>query len=534
MEPVTPVPPARRLFWPTPVTWTALFAGVLATTSLPPVRGTAPLMLLALMLLFHLLRIAERPGRTAWWFALAHQATLLYWLFFLDPAKSIPTRALVPLQAVATIVFCAAHYLLMGWVAGKLRRRFGREALLAALPVLWTATELLRTVGEMGFPWCLSGAVWLDTPLAGLYPASGEIGVGAATGLTAAALLGLVDLVRGVADSRGRALRLGLASAAALGWMALLGGARVGREVPLPDGWREEPLPVAAVQANVALKDKWAEARRDSTILPYTELTGAAVAAGARLVIWPETAVPAYLRYDADYLQWVRGLVREMRTPLFAGFPDARRDETTGELLKFNSSGLFDRTGTLRDRYSKHHLLPIGEAMPFQGLLPFLGGIDVGQAEWTPGAPPGPITVTTPRGAFPFAPLICYEAIFGDLARQAVNRGAGCLVNITNDGWFGPTSGPRQHYALSRIRAAECRTTLVRCANNGISAIVGPDGRPREELWLNRRGFVLRPVQLTAARTLYVRAGVWPAVAFLLVWAAAGLGLARRAPETDA
>ena len=98
------------------------------------------------------------------------------WLFFLDPAKSIPSRALVPLQALGAILWVAGHYWLLGLLVGRLRRRLGARLILALLPVLWLLLELVRTVGEMGFPWCLTGAAWLDTPLRPLYAACGEIG----------------------------------------------------------------------------------------------------------------------------------------------------------------------------------------------------------------------------------------------------------------------------------------------------------------------------------------------------------------------
>ncbi len=296
---------------------------------------------------------------------------------------------------------------------------------------------------------------------------------------------------------------------------------------PLPAGWRTTPLAIAVVQPNVSLADKWDDAKTDSTTVPYTELTHRAADAGAELVVWAETAVPAYLRYDRALMDWVRDLARATEVPIYLGFPDAAR-EPDGVFRKYNSSGLFNSYGSLLEQYAKHHLLPIGEVMPFQRYAPFLGKIDVGQAEWSPGKAPGPIRLQTDAGDFPFAGLICYEAIFGDLARQAVRRGAGCLVNITNDGWFGETAGPLQHGGLSRLRAVECGVPLVRCANNGVSFICGPDGRPTAHLGLHRRGILVEPVTLRVGDTLYVRAGAWPALAYLLAATGALAVLARR------
>jgi apolipoprotein N-acyltransferase len=526
MTNIQSVPAERRIAWPGPATWAVIAAGAMLTTALPPVRGTSVLAPVALAILFFVLRDAPRPGRAAWHFGLAHQGTLLYWLFFLDPAKSIPTRALVPIQAIATIVYCALFYLLFGWLTGRIRRRLGTTVALVTMPALWVVVELLRTVGEMGFPWCLVGSAWIDSPLMPLYAAAGEIGLSCATALTGAALVALADLRRGVPDE-GRRVRLALLAAVALAWLGLAAGASIGGGKPLPASWRSSPLSVAVVQPDVALSDKWDDAKTDSTTVPYTELTHRAADAGAELVVWAETAVPAYLRYDRALMDWVRDLARETAVPIYLGFPDAAR-ESDGVFRKFNSSGLFNAYGTLLEQYAKHHLLPIGEVMPFERYAPFLAKIDVGQAEWSPGKPPGPIRLQTDAGDFRFAGLICYEAIFGDLARQAVRRGAGCLVNITNDGWFGETAGPLQHSALSRIRAVECGVPLVRCANNGVSFVCGPDGRPTASLGLHRRGILVVPVTLRVGDTLYIRAGTWPALVFLLAWTGVGVVLARQ------
>jgi apolipoprotein N-acyltransferase len=286
---------------------------------------------------------------------------------------------------------------------------------------------------------------------------------------------------------------------------------------------------VAAIQANVDLADKWDPARIDSTVVPYTELTAQAAEGGARLVVWAETSVPAFLRYTAPHLlHWLRQQARSNDVWIYAGFPDAEPGEEAGETLRFNGSGLFAPDGRIVDRYAKHHLLPIGEAMPFSDLLPFLGHIDVGQAEWRAGAPPQPLTVTTEQGRFPFAGLICFEGVFPDLARQAVRRGARCLVNITNDGWFGQSAGPRQHAELTRMRAVACGVPLIRAANNGISYVCDARGRYLAWLDLHERGVALAAVRAGRGDTPFVRWGAWPLAAGLALWTIVATFWARR------
>jgi len=529
--------PDRPWWLPSAATVVAALAGFMMTTALPPFKGTAPLALLSLAVLFHLLRNSQRPGRLAFAFGLAHQTLLLSWLFFLEPSKSIPTRALVPLQAVGAILFVSAHYGVFGLVVGAVRRRLGARSTLVLLPVLWVLLELSRTVGELGFPWCLTGAAWLSTPLRSLYAAAGEIGTGAATALTASALVAVTDIWRDRPRSSGH--RWALVAVSVLCWLGLWWGS-LPVDSPPAAGQRTEPLKVACAQANVAQADKWDDAKIDSTIIPYTMLTEKAAREGAELVTWAETSIPAYVRYNRDLMDWVRALAKDNRLPLVAGFPDARllpaeEGDEPGKrnYLRYNAAGLFSDHGTLVDTYGKHHLVPMGERFPFQWLIPALAKVDVGQAEWTVGDPPAPMALETSKGEVPLFVLICYEAVFSNLTRQAVRQGGSVIVNVTNDVWFGHVAGPLQHAALSRIRAIECGVPLVRCANNGISMICGPDGEIISSLGLHKRGLVTATIPTVARGTRYVQWGVWPVMMLLALWIPVGLFLVRRDRRFD-
>lgn len=504
----------------------AAAAGLLLTFTLPPFAWTGLLAPAALALFFGALCASGRPGRTGWIFGLVHQAGVLHWLFFLDASKSIPTRALVPIQAVAAMLYVSLFYLALGWVFGRLRRAAPARLDLALLPPLWVGMEALRARGELGFPWCTSGSALIGTPLLPLGSACGEIGLSAGIALAATLILAL-------ARRRSRAALIHLTAGAVLWWLYLAAGAAV--SAPRHEGayaGGPDSLTVAAVQPDVALADKWVAAKIDSTTIPHERLTLGAAAAGAELIVWSETAVPAYLRLDGGLLQWMRDVVRRSGAYVFTGFPDAER-LPTGKVLTYNASGLFAPDGTLRDQYAKHHLLPIGEAMPFTRYFPFLADIDVGQAEWAPGAAPAPIALGDRPGAFRFSALICFESIFPELARRAVRQGSRCLVVITNDGWFGRSAGPRQHAWLARLRAVECGVPLVRSANNGISFICDARGRVLDSLGLGRRGFVLARILPGRGETLFVRAGAWPLLGFLAAWAAAGW-LTLRGPRRGA
>jgi len=419
--------PSRR---PSRESWAAIGAGLVMTAGLPPYPGTGPLVPLAMAILFWALVQTDRPARTAWYFGLAHQVTNLSWLFMLDPSKSIPTPLLVPLQAMTAMVYVSTFYLALGWVHGKVRGRFGVVRSLLILPVLWVAMEALRSRGELGFPWCLSGSSIIGGPLFGIARASGEIGVGAGLAFVAALLACLLHQRKkstGLFDSR--TVSILLAGALVVGGF-LYFGSQVRPTSPvlhkaLADslGTVTKPIPVAAIQADVSLTVKWNKSFIDSTKIPYTSLTEQAGAEGAELIVWAETAVPAYVLYDAELLQWLRDTVVASGAWLYTGFPGANRGPD-GEVRTYNSSGLFDPRGARRDRYAKHHLLPIGEYMPFQSIFPFLAKIDVGQAEWTAGQPPMPMNVELATGGFRISSMICFESASGYLARDAVRRGS--------------------------------------------------------------------------------------------------------------
>jgi len=520
----TPSRTASPFGWRLPRPWSlAVAAGLLVTASQPPHRLPGWVILPALVLLVAALVRSDRPGRTAWLFGLVHQGTLLSWLFFFRPGPHTPQYWwLVPLQALAAIGYVSLFYLALGWVWGHVRRRSGAGAALLLLPPLWTLMEALRGVGELGFPWCLTGAAWIDTPLQPLAAAGGELALGAATLTTAvlAVALAAPDLRGG---PRRRAALAALVLLCAGGWLALAAGGHralaAARRAAAADS---SAVAVATVQPHVSLGDKWNPARIDSSTVPYTRLTAAAARAGAELVVWAETAVPAYVLVDPAeraLLRWLRAQADSNDVWLLTGFPDMAL-LPDGGVARYNGAGLLDSHGVVRARYAKHHLLPVGERLPGQRWLPWLGRIDLGQAEWTPGDPPAPLTVALADGRrLDFAPLICFEAVFPDLARQAVRRGARALVNITNDGWFGMASGPLQHAALARMRATECGVPLIRSANDGVSLVTDAAGRIVARLGLGRRGIVLADVAPGPAGTWYLRYGSWPLAAVLAAWA---------------
>ncbi|MBV8336886.1 MAG: apolipoprotein N-acyltransferase, partial [Alphaproteobacteria bacterium] len=178
----------------------------------------------------------------------------------------------------------------------------------------------------------------------------------------------------------------------------------------------------------------------------------------------------------------------------------------------WNSTEAVDAKGDIVARYDKAHLVPFGEYIPLRELLPFrkitAGGIDFS-------AGPGPRTITLP-GIPPFSPLICYEAIFPGAVVDEENRPA-WLLNLTNDAWYGRTSGPFQHLASARTRTVEEGLPMVRVANNGISAVIDSVGRVRTRIDLDMIGYLDVNLPSPGNRTFYSRAGDWTLLALVLL-----------------
>ena len=235
-------------------------------------------------------------------------------------------------------------------------------------------------------------------------------------------------------------------------------------------------------------------------------------------MIWPEASAPYVFAADSVYAvhpevfaedQELRDrmldFVRDLGVPLLFGSPALAVDRSgRGEIWNsLNRAYLVSPRGRVEAQYDKMLLVPFGEYVPLPGVLFFIRKLVPGFGTFLPGSDPTIFQVPGGR----FAVLICYEAIFPDFTRRFVARGAGFLVNITNDAWFGDTSGPDQHLAMAVVRAVENRTPVVRVANAGISAVIDPDGRIREKIPLFQRSARLAEIRWNDRMTFYSRYG---------------------------
>jgi apolipoprotein N-acyltransferase len=406
-------------------------------------------------------------------------------------------------------LYLGLYVALFGWIVRTVHRRLGVSIFVVA-PFAWTAAEWLKSVGELGCPWGNLGYVLAPQPVwiqgASVVGASGlTTWVVAVNAFLGAAIVKYAS--RRFVEGTLR-LALGLAVLA----VPPLWGAKRMAAAPAPDGTLGR---IALVQPNIPSDKKWNLAYQDSIVDSLYRMTHeAALGDSARpdLIVWPETALPFYVRLEPVKLRRLLETAKEIRVPILAGYPDVRFN-SSGDPTTHNAVGLVLGAGVIASQYEKMHLVPFGERIPFQGLFPFLGQFDLGQAEWTPG---------TQRVLFggagpPFGVLICFESIFADHARAYRNEGAAYLVNVTNDEWFGRSAGPVQHADLAILRSVELGMGLARAANTGISMIVDPYGRVLARTPLFEPAVVKAEIPAPLAPTTYARWGDWLSIASLLV-----------------
>jgi apolipoprotein N-acyltransferase len=489
----------------------ALGLGALAAAALPPVCAV-PVLLLATPGLLALIDGAAGPGtaaRRGWWFGFGHNLLGLYWIteaILVEAARfwwAVPLA--VPGLAAVMALFIAAPAAL----ARLARRGWPR---LFALAGAWLLADLARQFIATGFPWNPWGSVWEFPGFAGdvmIQPAA-WIGVPGLTFLTI--LLSALAALGWRWRIAGAALLVGWAGA---------GFARLQTPLPPPPG-----LHVVLVQGDIAQGQKWDRALVMRIFDRYLGLTRQGIAqagSGPAVVVWPETASPFLLQTDAAARAAISeaagtapalvGAVRfgqdnRPRNSLFAVLPGGRlaggdptaASPTSGSPTA-GSPTSEELTGEMSGIYDKWHLVPFGEYQPGWFPAPFQV---VPGGGFRPG--PGPRTLHVPDLP-PVGPLICYEAIFPAQVVDEADRPA-WMVNITNDAWFGNSTGPRQHLAAARMRAVEEGLPLLRAANTGISAAFDPRGHELARLGMERTGVLVVDLPPALPPTLFARLGL--------------------------
>jgi len=506
----------------------AFAAGAVSVLALAPVNAW-PVLFVTFPILVWLIdgAAAGRLGGvitaavSGWWFGFGYFVAGLYWLGFAFLVDAKTFAWLLPFAVVglpAALAFFTAAAFGMArliWMRGPLR--------ILVLALALTAAEWLRGHVLTGFPWNTIGYA-LTGPLV-LAQTASLIGL---WGLTFFAICLFASPVV-LADEPADTPRPWLSVMIPVGLLALIAAYGAVRLSQSPTQY-VPGVKLRIMQPNLAQDEKFNYGAKSQVMARYLALSDRATGPGASGVrdvthlIWPESAFPFFLAREPAALAQIAELLPPGTVLIVGAARPASMAPTPGIIRAYNSIYVIDHDGAILSVYDKLHLVPFGEYLPFQDFLERLGLMQLTKVKggYIPGTVRKPIAV--PR-APAFLPLICYEIVFPGEAVPAGERPA-WLVNLTNDGWFGQSSGPYQHLQQARVRAIEEGLPLVRAANTGVSAVIDPLGRFVRTLPLGTEGVLDAPLPQSIEPPPYVRFRDGPAGLAML--AALALVLWRR------
>lgn len=423
---------------------------------------------------------------------------------------------------VGALLFFPLYFCLFAAIQFWFYQIWGDKSIWAA-PFIWTGIELLSSVGSMGFPWNLLAHTQTGyLPIIQYADLTGAYGISFWVVWMNVIFYFIIIYI----NRKNRVKRLILAMMLSI--CIPLGYGKWRMSQPLGD---RQKVNISLVQGNIDPYMKWDNHFLDTNFSVYHRLTSEAVKLNPDLIVWPETATACYIRYRNNLYQEIKSQVNAMNIPLLTGTQDFEWKENH-KIKRYNSAFFIQPNRTKVDRYHKMHLVPFSERVPLGEKLPFfynfldqvldlnIGNYATGDSivvfKWIPASFQKTVL---------FSVVICYESVFPYLVRSFTQKGAQFLVIITNDGWFGKTSGPFQHARIAILRAVENRIWVVRCANTGISTFIDPYGRVYQESELYQEAIVNHSISIRTQKTFFMQYGIlfiwFIGIANIVVFAAA-------------
>jgi apolipoprotein N-acyltransferase len=446
---------------------------------------------------------------TGWWFGFGYFLAGLYWIgyAFLVDAKTFGW--LLPIAVTALPAYLAVYTALAlalaraAWTQGHIR--------VLTLAAALTLCEWLRGHLLTGFPWNAFGYA-LSGPLV-LAQSASLFGLWGMTFVAVAVFASPAVL----ADDPRETPHPWVAPALAITVLTALAVFGAVRLTTMPVAFVDS-VKLRIMQPNLLQDDKFNYAAKQAVMDRYLALSRQP--SGARPIthlIWPESAFPFLLAREPDALAEIAKLLSP-GTVLITGAARAVESSPHSSALRaYNSIYVINHDGSILSTYDKVHLVPFGEYLPFQSFLENLGLVQLTKIPGGFNAGEGRRTLALPH-APSFLPLICYEIIFPHAVVPTGER-PGWIINLTNDGWFGISSGPYQHLQQARVRAIEEGLPMARAANTGISAVIDPLGRIVASLPLGAEGVLDSSLPQRIEPPPYARLGNGPvAIVLAVIW----------------
>ena len=450
-----------------------------------------------------LIKVKHKPFLAGWLFGLGWFGAGISWVHV-----SIADFGGLPLIASVSLMVLLCGYLalfpaLAFWLTV---RYFATRLWPLTLPFFWVLSEWLRSWLLTGFPWLSLGYSQIDSPLSGWVPLLGETGVTAFIIICASAL-GVVRHFKQLFN----AIIITLALYGS-GWVA----SNYNWVTP------KHTYNIAMVQGNIAQSLRWVPEQDTPTMNSYLKLTEPLW--DNDVIIWPEAAIPKLEPLALAYISQLDARAFKENTALITGIVNYNweSDEAWNNLIVVGKKLPHDTTASYRyfhnNRYAKHHLLPIGEFVPFEDWLrPLAPLFDLPMSSFSRGDYQQPNLIAN---GIHFAPAICFEIAFPRQVAANVNYQTDIIITVSNDAWFGHSHGPAQHLEIARMRALEFGRPVVRATNNGITAFINEKGEVTAQLPQFVAAGITAPVTATTGLTPYHRIqdlGVWLLVSVLLL-----------------
>ncbi|WP_194089759.1 apolipoprotein N-acyltransferase [Vibrio hibernica] len=484
----------------------AAFIGALTTLAFAPFSYW-PIALVSPFLL--LLLLNKQSAKAGAWIAFAwglgQFSTGINWVHVsIDTFGGLPKPASVFLMTLL-VSYLAIYPALFGGLLNRFFPQTNRRRLLIAAPILWLITDWLRGWVFTGFPWLWLGYSQIDSPLSSFAPVSGV-----------EAITLMIWLIAG-SVSYSLLCKKWQYLCIPVGVFALSYGLnKIQWVTPNPD----TKTSFALIQGNIDQKKKWLPSHRWPTLMKYTDMSRENWKAD--IVIWPEAAIPALESDLPAFLKNLDTAARNNDTALITGV--LSQDDLGHFYNNILTLGKDDQGPYNYDtakRYSKHHLLPFGEFVPFGDLLrPIAPFFNLPMSSFQRGAFIQPNLIANGRHLLA---ALCYEIIFSEQVRQNVTDDTDFILTLSNDAWFGDSIGPIQHMEIARMRALELGKPLIRATNNGITAVTDYKGHIAKKIPQFQTAVLNAEVTSTTGNTPYRSLGswllyLWSAVGFIFIW----------------
>ncbi len=390
-------------------------------------------------------------------------------------------------------VFLALNYAVIGWIFKIIQRKHTLLAF-SLFPFIWVTVEFLRSFGILGFPWlCIGHSQAYNT----LYIQQSDIG-----GVYTVSLMLLITNVF---------LYLLIKTFSKKRFVALIAIVLIpflyGIIMVNTDMQSENSLHFRVVQPNIGAKEKWVPKNRIPIVNKLDSLSRIETEYAPDVIVWPETAVPYYLRSSHYFIHLLNRCARDMQSTLITGALDYFYRDSLAWFESTNSIFIFEPENTIYENiiYDKIHLVPFGEFTPAKKWFSWLNNMEYGQSDFSTRNTTHIMRMTADSIAF--TPMICYDSVFPHTVRRSVVQGSKYNILITNDIWFGRSMGPHQHAAISVVRAVETRRPLIRAANAGISMFIDEKGRVLHSIPLYTTGIIDETLAAGSYTSLYVKTG---------------------------